>query len=54
MIEQKISNIEMDDQIRFLRLRLAEASTKFEKDYIIAQLKLLEVSNIDEQTLLVE
>jgi hypothetical protein len=35
-------------------MRLAEASTQFEKEYIITQLKLLEATNIEDQTLLVE
>lgn len=42
-----------DTLIRNLRIRLAEANNQFEKDYIIAQLKLLEAYTED-QTLLVE
>jgi hypothetical protein len=47
--------IDGEEQIRFLRLKLAETSDPTEKEYIIKQLQLLEADeSIKDQTLLVE
>lgn len=43
------------EQIRFLRLKLAETTDPVEKEYILKQLQLLEAEEtVKDQTLLVE
>ncbi|CAB4127374.1 hypothetical protein UFOVP84_155 [uncultured Caudovirales phage] len=45
----------MEEDIRFLRLKLAEAKDELEKEYILKQLELLEAKELGKnQSLLVE
>lgn len=53
MVRKQI--MEKQDEIRYLRLKLAESKNETEKEYILKQLELLEAKELGEnQSLLVE